>query len=113
MTIPTIRITLAIPQLAFRTGPAAPIDEEAGRYASTLPRRRAEVRQEGRGPSGFTGPADERRSGGGAGFRAAAHDRAGRADGRRQDQDRPPPGSAPQPALLRFGHRDRESGRRD
>ena len=45
--------------------------------------------------------------------RRGRDDRSRRPDGRRQDQDRPPPGGAPQSAVFRFGQRDRGRGRRD
>src|SRR5579875_1694973 len=44
---------------------------------------------------------------------AASDDCARRADGSRQNQDRPSLGGAPQPAVLRFGHGDRDRRRRE
>ena len=90
-----------------------PIDEPAARYASTLRGLggRAVTETEARvGPRDQPhGPERRRRRR----FRAAPDDRSGRPDGRRQDKDRPPPGGAAQPAVLRFGQRDRGRGRRD
>src|SRR5579875_2796062 len=48
-----------------------------------------------------------------AGLCAASDDRARRADGSRQNQDRPSLGGAPQSAVLRFGHGDRDCRRRE
>ena len=81
-----------------------------------VPSRRARERAARRSGRARWSSQTGRRSGttGGArGFRAAPHDRARRPDGRRQDQDRPPAGGAPQSAVLRFGQRDRGGGRRD
>src|SRR5216683_602896 len=107
-------VTLTMPRLAFPRRSGGASWRLTGRLTNRphdmlVPSggaaRKGGEASEARG--GSPDQANARNGGADAGFRPVPHDRSRRPDGRRQDQDRTPPGGPPQSAVLRFGYRDR------